>query len=217
MHDPNVQYWRNLVVDSPYGDVVRGSPATKSYEWRDNALFVYGDQYSAAFVSSAKFNPFDLFGQQQTVEGVCQGVDYVQNVNWCAPCLAMYGPIFGVAGATRTSIHVVVPENASSQTYRNGDFFININNAYTNVQYYSLSWTCGDRTSISGKINGQSFSVPSGWRWSESSTARRGLSIGFCAANCSMLIKSIRMYSRALTADEIAANYAVDKIRFNLP
>jgi len=27
----------------------------------------------------------------------------------------------------------------------------------------------------------------------------------------------IRLYSRALTADEIAANYAVDKIRFNLP
>ena len=30
-------------------------------------------------------------------------------------------------------------------------------------------------------------------------------------------IYSIRLYSRALTADEIAANYAVDKARFNLP
>lgn len=28
---------------------------------------------------------------------------------------------------------------------------------------------------------------------------------------------SVRLYSRALTADEIAANYAVDKARFNLP
>jgi hypothetical protein len=28
---------------------------------------------------------------------------------------------------------------------------------------------------------------------------------------------AVRLYSRALTADEIAANYAVDKARFNLP
>ena len=28
---------------------------------------------------------------------------------------------------------------------------------------------------------------------------------------------SLRLYSRALTADEIARNYAVDKERFNLP
>jgi len=30
-------------------------------------------------------------------------------------------------------------------------------------------------------------------------------------------IYCVRLYSRALTADEIAANYAIDKIRFNLP
>ena len=30
-------------------------------------------------------------------------------------------------------------------------------------------------------------------------------------------LRSIRIYSRALTADEIAANYAIDKARFNLP
>ena len=34
---------------------------------------------------------------------------------------------------------------------------------------------------------------------------------------CSGVIHNVRIYSRALTADEIAANYAVDKARFNLP
>ena len=34
---------------------------------------------------------------------------------------------------------------------------------------------------------------------------------------CAAHIYSIRLYSRALTTDEIAANYAVDKARFNLP
>ena len=28
--------------------------------------------------------------------------------------------------------------------------------------------------------------------------------------------RNIRLYSRALTADEIAANYAIDKARFNI-
>lgn len=38
---------------------------------------------------------------------------------------------------------------------------------------------------------------------------------GYFCANA--LIRAIRIYSRSLTANEIAANYAVDKLRFNLP
>ena len=40
-------------------------------------------------------------------------------------------------------------------------------------------------------------------------------SYGFFCSNA--LFRSIRIYSRALTAAEIAANYAIDKERFNLP
>lgn len=39
----------------------------------------------------------------------------------------------------------------------------------------------------------------------------------FYNKQCSMTLNSIRIHSRALTAAEIAANYAVDKARFNLP
>ena len=41
--------------------------------------------------------------------------------------------------------------------------------------------------------------------------------LGNWSYNGSGNIYNIRLYSRALTADEIAANYAVDKARFNLP
>ena len=34
---------------------------------------------------------------------------------------------------------------------------------------------------------------------------------------CDFRINYMRIYSRALTAEEIAANYAIDKVRFNLP
>ena len=35
--------------------------------------------------------------------------------------------------------------------------------------------------------------------------------------NCTHSSETIRFYSRALAAAEVAANYAVDKARFNLP
>ena len=34
---------------------------------------------------------------------------------------------------------------------------------------------------------------------------------------CDMAVFAIRVYNRVLTADEIAANYAIDKVRFDLP
>ena len=40
---------------------------------------------------------------------------------------------------------------------------------------------------------------------------------GCCMNNVGTRFYSLRIYSRALTAAEIAANYAVDKARFNLP
>jgi len=36
-------------------------------------------------------------------------------------------------------------------------------------------------------------------------------------SNLPILVHSVRLYSRALTADEIARNYAIDKARFGLP
>ena len=41
--------------------------------------------------------------------------------------------------------------------------------------------------------------------------------ITFCTSFCDATLCHIRVYSRALTASEIAANYAIDKARFNLP
>ena len=42
-----------------------------------------------------------------------------------------------------------------------------------------------------------------------------GGSSGWASNNC--MLNAVRFYSRALTADEIARNYAIDKERFNLP
>ena len=44
-----------------------------------------------------------------------------------------------------------------------------------------------------------------------------GFALGSFMARSNMEYYFFRIYSRALTADEIAANYAIDKVRFNLP
>jgi hypothetical protein len=44
-----------------------------------------------------------------------------------------------------------------------------------------------------------------------------GVRAGYTSWNANALYMGLRLYSRALTADEIAANYAIDKERFNLP
>lgn len=65
---------------------------------------------------------------------------------------------------------------------------------------------------VTTKTTGSSYVYPS-------STAPLGIAIGATVENTEKWrgrVWSIRLYSRALTADEIAANYAVDKARFNL-
>ena len=65
----------------------------------------------------------------------------------------------------------------------------------------------GTNSSVTCHVN----TVPKGTNSMSSSGAAVNLVIGVCKA-----LYSVRLYSRALTADEIAANYAVDKKRFNL-
>ena len=54
------------------------------------------------------------------------------------------------------------------------------------------------------------------WSW-YNSMARFLWASNSAGSKCSGKVYCIRIYSRALTADEIAANYAIDKARFNLP
>lgn len=58
--------------------------------------------------------------------------------------------------------------------------------------------------------------VASSGNWNLGST----LSVGGTGSSSTTIVgkcHSVRLYSRAITADEIAANYAIDKARFNLP
>ena len=51
--------------------------------------------------------------------------------------------------------------------------------------------------------------------WNNTSASNNNIQIRYSGGTVKM--KSLRIYSRALTADEIARNYAIDKARFGLP
>ena len=67
-------------------------------------------------------------------------------------------------------------------------------------------------------FNGGDFTAPMNKNTKLSLSGEARIIIGTGNGNIHQpLINSLRLYSRALTADEIAHNYAIDKIRFNLP
>ena len=98
--------------------------------------------------------------------------------------------VVGIATANDGETHQIcgIYNDATTGTPKNGYFNGQRHETYTRWNWGIYSDTVvGDR-----QIDAQ------GWPWNGN-------------------VNAVRLYSRALTADEIAANYAVDKARFNLP
>lgn len=81
-----------------------------------------------------------------------------------------------------------------------------------------FQWDVSAGTTISAYFDGsaltESATLPDGAGWPATDAIALGSNSAY---NVDGSIYSVRCYSRALTAAEIAANYAVDKERFNLP
>lgn len=80
-----------------------------------------------------------------------------------------------------------------------------------------FQWDVSEGTTISAYFDGsaltESATLPDGAGWPATDAIALGSNTAY---NVDGNIYSVRCYSRALTAAEIAANYAVDKERFNL-
>lgn len=116
-----------------------------------------------------------------------------EDISFSVVKLGRYGSIYAPNDTMRL--------NESTQT-NDFDLVLELNKTY------SISDMDGTIYSNSEKIN--QTTNPRSW-YSGENDAQRFL---FCTPGS---IFCIRRYSRALSADEIAANYAIDKARFNLP
>jgi hypothetical protein len=83
----------------------------------------------------------------------------------------------------------------------------------TKDKVYAAS--CTIATEQISYLNGELANSAAFSKWRVLQTFKVGKS-GDSSSTCNARFFNVRLYSRALTADEIAANYAIDKERFNL-
>ena len=91
------------------------------------------------------------------------------------------------------------------------------------LNYFSSKQSCSyakgvHLSSAHGEYN-DTYIVTENFPSTNLPTENYGIFIGHPGGNAPALIdvSCVRLYSRTLTADEIAQNYAIDKVRFNLP
>ena len=125
-----------------------------------------------------------------------------------------------IANLTRDVMVATRTSNASSMTiYRiKGSYPVNAVSAYVNV----LTSFSGTAKISSGRefglyVNGQARTGTSANYWTApATTPTSAIAVG-TTGKTAIRLCCVRIYSRVLTAAEIAANHAIDRARFNTP
>ena len=190
VHDPNATTWKDLVGNND------ATPVDETYSWGSDSFMCNGIGLVSAYSSDF-----------QSVEVVVKVQKDSQPTTYC--------PIFGTLSES----------NAKGVFWLPSINYLRFYNGTSN----SLSTT---ETELKGTFSAVSVSPNTivfkdaeikntkkvGY-WNNVGFKQNFFNIGGSGANykCFAEIKCVRVYDRVITAAEIAANYAVDKARFNLP
>lgn len=201
VHDPNATVWKDLVGNLD-------ATASASPKWTDTSFI--GDRTVAFLADGSSLLPVIANGR------------YSIEVRIGEPRVAAneggYFSFGNVGSGATASTGIFIKGNMGTNTAYN---------ASVNGGSYGRNGTMTGRQSFSIAANETSFSnyidgVYTGTKTATCAFAppnanlylgRYYYSFGYSQSD----IQSVRIYSRALSADEIAHNYAVDKERFNLP
>lgn len=193
-HDSNVTVWKDLAGNR---DLVLGSAATVQ------------DNYIATTVASPITVPSDEI----------DGVETIQ------VCVHRYGNLGTAVISVKRGQYIRIQQvDGIYNMYANG-------NTSTGYASHSIIGTVTKTEDVTLTTTGPWLEQNKFYQDDEDRTAlgtrnwwriRDGLVMGVAYGDNSERgsggsIYSVRLYSRALTAEEIAHNYAIDKIRFNLP
>ena len=210
VHDPNATSWRELVSGTDCAIV--GNLST-NYSWSGNSL-VRNTENRGYFIYDATALLQDAFRAATfTIESVTS--QPVNNANWQAQ-------IINICQTSQTGVY----SQGIIARWRRED--IGSMGTLSSAKYHS-----GARTTLATRDAlaifactynaGQYVSYLDGEQKSTGSATPDSTIEGVWVRSGSVAYAfrgqyhSIRIYSRALTAAEIAANYAVDKARFGLP
>ena len=194
VHDPSATVWKDLVG-------TRDATLSGTYSWGSNYWYVHS-VYGRGLATWDGTN----LPTSQTIEIALHTDNYVGYGRMMAeahgipsPCYDIQGTVnvvrmygYGIdAGATIQGLNVLDSHSYSIAHPSGGPLTWYVDG--------SDVWTRATGNDSLGATNGY---------FANNSSYSRGIDSKY---HC------IRIYSRALTADEIAANYAIDKARFDLP
>ena len=198
LHDGATTVWKdlhgsnNLSVNLEYSS------------WNEKSISLSGLQYYYG-------NEFAVTGSPMSSVYTIEAVADIPSSNLSHGCFLATGyksrGIGGFGGGWLMS--------AVDRQFNNGQCLFHGNNTVGKIHSYVFVYLSADNNGdVTFYDNGQLFTgttIPYG-----ASTSDEYNLLGI-RSNVEAKVFALRIYNRALTADEIAANYAVDKARFNLP
>ena len=209
-HDASATTWVDLIGNSP---AMTTSAASDAWEWTDNSLWTKAIAFSSNITNTDYVNALRT---TYTVEYVGTIVSMVvTKYAWMMHSWASGYQRYGGLGTTygdKLAIYCNGAANGAGLTSTGVPFHAD-DKIQTSYIYRMTEGGCDFykdaayiATATSGNIVDPVSMIPA-------------ISVGGVSNDKAQSAKthSIRIYSRALTADEIAANCKIDKLRFNLP
>ena len=203
VHDPSATIWK---------DLVGGYDVSNSYSnmtWTDNG-YSFGNIVDNFFYRSSATEILDTVKSKLfTMEVVRSSYSPITNAGFIS-----------LGGNSRRNIMIF--DGKSNTIIDISCIFLGANTGSAGITGSNLSFVrtfVGDGSSIliytnsTGGISGQFGKISN--NDSQLYIGRISYTVGNTV--CNGIVNSIRFYSRALTAAEIAHNYEIDKARFNLP
>ena len=215
VHDNNCIEWVNL---ADRNDIAPDYAINKQFEntrWTDNS-FIWSNEkvYDNAFSHIPGYKGFtydEVAGKTITCENVQRGIKFGRAGNWtCASMCPGAEILFDRSVNSIEFRYIGVRTSGVLSTVANHELNI--------VMSYSGRTTCGEQKGVF-RINGGNPITTTTNLWANhySTTRRDFFPHVRCDVGNGIEVFNLRIYNRALTDAEIAANYAIDKARFNLP
>ena len=207
MHDANATVWTDLVRPI-YAYKIK---TVSSDLWESDSLLTssnhnVGGNYDGGWYFADVLPESEITPDNKTFEAVVTIPSVTQSggalVTWC---VATNGPLY-----LSTAWGYLRFTGGGTGNYGTD------NNSLSIQEYVGTSWkgSLSIDTNV-GILYNNGVQARNPFSFSSYGNAIYPFQIG--NAGQTIKIHSVRVYSRALTASEIAANYAVDKLRFNLP
>ena len=198
-HDNATDTWFNLVDPRTSATLLQYKSNTGDSGWRDNAYLLDGDKYwqTLDFLGGSECTTIEVFGDL-SLESMENWANYISRVS-------------------STDCGIWIARNASTLTWK-----VNVDGLGVSTRPTIPNWDGQGFSAVLDKTqcllySGGVAGTAQARNTSHSSLEGSKYNIG-CSYNTSYVTKgtfySVRIYNRALTADEIRQNYDLDQIRF---